>query len=296
VTAITVTYNSAAVVSNCLNGVKLARHVIVVDNASADDTVETVATVAPTARVIRNAKNLGFGCGNNLALERTQTEFALLLNPDARLRPGALERLVQTADRFPEAAIVAPALINADGSRRLSHDVPYIRRRDCPRKRHMEPPPEGPFCTWALSGAAMLLRMSALREIGFFDPNIFLFFEDNDLCLRAVKAGYTVVQEPRALAEHAEGASSPPTLRRTWNASRNYSSSRIYLIEKHWGRSEARRAVVARVPTHIVRALVCFVTFRWQKALRHVALVAGMLRMRTSTRPRWRVPLFDYSR
>jgi N-acetylglucosaminyl-diphospho-decaprenol L-rhamnosyltransferase len=280
VTAITVTYSSASVVGGCLESIAQARHVIVVDNASVDHTVETVTAAAPRAEVIESPRNLGFGRGNNLALERTETEYALLINPDARLRQGALEALVETADRFPDAAIIGPALINADGSRRLSHDVPYIRRRDYPRKRHMEPPPEGPFCTWALSGAVMLLRMSSLREIGFFDPNIFLFFEDNDLCLRATKAGYTLIQEPRALADHAEGGSSSPSLRRTWNTSRSYSRSRIYLIAKHWGKREARRAIMSLAPIYLIRALTCFVTFRWQKALINSAQIAGMLQMR----------------
>ena len=284
VTAITVTYNSAAVVPECLETISPARRVIVVDNASADDTVSTVTAALPSAEIIQNSENLGFGRGNNLALERTETEFALLINPDARMRPGSLEALVQTADRHPDAAILGPALFNPDGSQRLYYDVPFIRRREYPNNRHMQPAPEGPFCTWALSGSVMLLRMSALREFGFFDPNIFLYFEDGDLCLRAVAGGYTLIQEPRATAEHAEGKSSKPSLQDTWIRNRSLAWSRLYFVEKHWGRSAARNECYKLLPRLAFRALTRVGMLRLTKAAAAAAQVQEMIRWALSDR------------
>lgn len=277
VTAITVTYNSAAVVPGCLETVSPAGRVIVVDNASSDDTISTVAAALPMAEIIRSSTNLGFGRGNNLALERTETEFALLINPDARLRPGAIEALVRAADDYRDAAVVSPAIINPDGSRRPSHDGPYIRRREYPRNRRSEPTPEEPFCTWALSGAVMLLRMSALRDIGFFDPDIFLYFEDNDLCQRAVAAGYSLVQEPRARAEHAEGTSSRRSPRGIWIGNRSFAWARLYFIEKHWGRKAAWRECARLLPRFLLRAATRGLMLRRDPAIAATAHVAGMV-------------------
>src|ERR1700760_2367020 len=111
VTAILVTYNSADVIGaalDCLKREARIGQVIVVDNASIDDTCAVAARHCPDAVLIRSEKNLGFGAGNNLALERVKTAFALLVNPDALLREGALAALLEAACRYPDAGILAP--------------------------------------------------------------------------------------------------------------------------------------------------------------------------------------------
>jgi len=118
VTVVTVTHRSAGAIAGFLESLPPALPIVVVDNASSDGTADLIAAAtAPQARVIRNSVNRGFGAGCNAGIDQTQTEFVLLLNPDARLAPGAVETLVAAADAWPDAAILAPSITAAQGQR-----------------------------------------------------------------------------------------------------------------------------------------------------------------------------------
>jgi len=170
VSLISVAYNSAGALRGLLASVPPGLGVIIVDNASSDDSVAVAE--AAGARVIRNAANLGFGAGCNIGMNAAETEFVLLANPDTRLDGAALAQLVAAADAFPDAAILAPMLCDESGVRVRSWDVEQLHRRKLARKRGAEPWPEGPLCAEFLSGACMLLRASeGLR----FNEDFFLF-------------------------------------------------------------------------------------------------------------------------
>src|SRR5262245_27299163 len=119
VTAILVTYNSADVVANALAALlaePLVEKLIVVDNCSRDGTRELIRREFPKVTLIENPNNDGFGCANNIALEKVSTSYALLVNPDAVLAPGAVEKLLDAAAEYSDAAILAPALYDESGA------------------------------------------------------------------------------------------------------------------------------------------------------------------------------------
>lgn len=238
VTVVTVAYRSSAVIAECLRSVARAKSVVVVDNASDDDSAGVAQATLPSLRLVANTINQGFGRANNQGAALAETEFALLINPDAQMEPGALEQLVAAADRYPNAAIVAPAILNADGTRIVSHNVGLFDQARIRGKTRR--PPDGDICADFLSGAALMVRTAAFREVGGFDPNIFLYFEDDDLCLKLRRAGYALVQVPAAAARHKGGLSSPPTdeilRRKFWHLS----WSRLYLEAKHRDPAKAR--------------------------------------------------------
>ena len=177
VSLISVAYNSAGALRGFLASVPPGMGVIIVDNASSDDSAAVAE--AAGARVIRNGANLGFGAGCNIGMNAAETEFVLLANPDTRLDAAAMTRLVAAADAFPDAAILAPMLCDESGARVRSWDVEQLHRRKLSRKRDAEPWPEGPLCAEFLSGACMLLRASeGLR----FNEDFFLFYEDDAIC------------------------------------------------------------------------------------------------------------------
>lgn len=168
VCVVTVAYNSAAALRGMLGSAPPGLGVIVVDNASRDDSAAVAE--AAGARVMLNVANLGFGAGCNIGMCAAEAEFVLLANPDTRLDAVAIARLVAAADAFPDAAILAPTLCDEDGARVRSWDVEQLHRRLLARKRGAEPWPEGPLCAEFLSGACMLLRASdGLR----FDEDFF---------------------------------------------------------------------------------------------------------------------------
>ena len=115
ITVVIVTYNSSSVISDCLRSVVPARRVIVVDNASDDDTIVKAQAALPNVQIVRNAKNFGYGTGNNIGIALAETPYALILNPDATVNEDCIRSLVQTAGENPNAASIAPLIMNLNG-------------------------------------------------------------------------------------------------------------------------------------------------------------------------------------
>lgn len=268
-TVVTVTHRSAETIEGFIAALPRGVDLVVVENAGGDATPGLVAALAPRAHVIRNAVNRGFGAGCNAGMDAATTEYILLLNPDARLRPGALDALLAAADAWPDAAILTPAIVAYDGARVRSYDAAQRRRRLLPRKRAAEPWPDGPVCVEFASGAAMLLRRAdGLR----FDESIFLFYEDDLICDAARAAGRAVVYVPGAVVAHAGGRSSAPTLRIRARKAFHMALSRQILLDRHGGADAA-----ARLLHHAGRAVGHAITLRGTKAAEDLAGLAGTL-------------------
>jgi N-acetylglucosaminyl-diphospho-decaprenol L-rhamnosyltransferase len=196
--------------------------VVVVDSGSGDGGAEVAHTSG--AEVVTLDGNRGFGAGCNAALHRVTEPVTALVNPDVELLDDGLARLVDEA--VATDALLAPRLLNADGSVQDSaHPTPGtlealipaavprfllpgpLRRRYEPW-RSLRPRPVG----WAVA-ACIVARTDLLRRLGPFDPNVFLFYEDMDLCLRAADAGVPTLLRPDVALRHYGGASVERSLR-----------------------------------------------------------------------------------
>jgi N-acetylglucosaminyl-diphospho-decaprenol L-rhamnosyltransferase len=243
-----VAYHSAALLPACLAAIPQACPVIVVDNASPDDSADAARAARPSARVIRAPRNLGFGPGANLGFAEVSTEFGLLLNADATLEPDTIAGLIAAARRYPEAALLAPEVMADQGHMQFGHDLPFRRLRGPVVE------PVGDACCWYVGGSAMFLRMTALRGVGGFDPEIFLYFEDDDLCLRLRAAGHALVHVAGVRVRHEGGASSAPSPRLSHWKAFHQGWSRLHLEAKHRGRAAAWRLALAEWPVLVVKA------------------------------------------
>lgn len=238
VSVITVTYNSAAIIRTALESIAEAKHITVVDNASTDDSISVVLEVTPHAQVIRAAHNIGYGRAVNLALKQVVTEFVLLITPDVVVNKECVHQLLSAAHVWPNAGMVAPNLVEASGKTARCHDAALFHRDGMSRKRDNEPFPEGPLCAGYIQNAAVLVRMAAFNEVGFYDSNIFLFFEDDDLCLRFIQRGWSLILLPDVLALHVEGSSTSDVGKNIVRVRYHHMAwSRIYLERKHRGRT-----------------------------------------------------------
>lgn len=200
--------------------------VIVVDNASSDGSAEMVEAAFPWVRLVRSPRNGGFAYGNNQALRTALgREAVLLLNPDAEVSPGALGRLLGALRAHPEAGVVGPRLLRADGSLHLacrrsfpSPLVSFYRlaglARAFPRSplfgrynlTHLDPDQPGEVDS--VCGACMLVRREALDQVGGLDERFFMYGEDLDWCWRMREAGWTVRYAPAATVQHQHGGAS----------------------------------------------------------------------------------------
>jgi GT2 family glycosyltransferase len=265
VTAVLVTHNSAGVIIDALASLAgiLA---IVVDNGSGDGTCDLVTKRFPATTILSSTTNVGFGRANNLALGRVKTEFAFLLNPDARLVPETLPELLRAADRYPDAAILAPVLADASGRREPSVRVPFLDRRRHGSNLDIHEP-RGDTCVEMVSGAAMLVRMSALgprREL--FDPNIFLYFEDDDACMQLRRRGFSLVLVPTATVVHLEGTSSDSGFVAECNRTRHRIASRLYVDVKYRGSARGNMRALRLLLKNTLTAPLYLLSLRPRKA------------------------------
>ncbi|MFS0702764.1 glycosyltransferase family 2 protein [Cellulomonas sp. 179-A 4D5 NHS] len=284
VTVVTVTYNAAHLVLDCLEG--LARQqldgrtleVVVVDNASVDGTADRVAAAHPEVRLVRSPVNTGFAGGNNLALRDVAGAYVVLLNNDAVPEPDFVARLlaameaapddvacltatVLLADRFRPATPDDPPadrLVGADGTWvrdpagpvTLVNSTGNVVRTDgygtdrgwLADAAHHRPEPE----VFGFCGAAAILRTSALRDVGLFDEDFFLYYEDSDLSWRLRLAGYRVLHCPDAVVHHVHAASTGEgSALFRFHDGRN----RLLMLTKNAGAPLALRAVARFVLT-----------------------------------------------
>ena len=214
--AVVVAYRSAQTLPATLTALPAAElgAVVVVDNASPDDSAEVARAHGATVVAQGNA---GFGAGNNRGNAELSTELVLFLNPDAVLERADLVALVAHLDAHPRCAVVGP-LVRSGGrptysAGRLDSLLTELRpllpaplsllgprRRFAPEYARTGP-------VGYVEGACFLVRRAALAEVGGFDEQYFLYFEELDLARRLAKAGWEVHLCAEAAVEHAMGAS-----------------------------------------------------------------------------------------
>jgi N-acetylglucosaminyl-diphospho-decaprenol L-rhamnosyltransferase len=250
VAAVVVTYDALPWIEQCLGSLR-GVETVVVDNGSSDGTVALVRDRFPDVRLVE-AENRGLGAGWNIGLRETASTHVLLLNADAWLRDGAVERLCAFADTRPRAAVIGPRLVNPDGTLqrsvrgyptvwRLATEYFFLRKL-APRSSALNAFYGGGFDhddvreVEVVMGACMLLRREAIAEVGECDEDYFLFSEETDWCYRFREAGWEVVFFPGAECVHVRGASHSGRLYRE-----NLRGHLLFLW-KHHGAREAERA------------------------------------------------------
>jgi GT2 family glycosyltransferase len=256
ITAIVVTWNSSRLIpdlARTIEGIESLCNFIISDNASQDSTVEVIRETIPGAEIITNAKNGGFGYGNNRALEKCDSDYVLLLNSDASITRSSLEKLVCTLENNADAAGVQPLirfwgwpLITLSAGAAMTE---YGRGYDFDFMHFQPSPLSSTVGVPCITAALSLFRTDALQKAGGFDENIFMYYEDVDLCLRLRGMGYSFLLEPGAAGMHRMGASSSRRLAEKWELQSSAYLTRKFLggsscrLPDYWRRTELRTRV-----------------------------------------------------
>jgi hypothetical protein len=214
--------------------------IVVVDNASSDDSVRVLrARLAGSVEILENERNLGFAGGVNSALRRILPEGAqsiFIVNNDTIAAPDLLPRLMQTAERVPAAGILGPVIYyHADPDRIWrfgDQEHPWLPLTYPLSARHLVRHEREPFQVSYVTGCGMLVRSSVFEEIGLFDEAYFMYFEDADFCRRARQAGFQVWVDPRGALWHKISLSSrdeKPQMRyyQSWGRAHFYRTSTL---------------------------------------------------------------------
>jgi len=286
---IVVTFQSAEVVHDCLLSIATAavdfdHRVIVVDNASSDDTVAVVAATMSGVEIIRRPSNDGFAAGVNCGVATAPNCDVLVLNADVRLRPDTISSLIRGS--AAGCGIRVPRLVDATG-----RTVPSLRRRPtlaraagealvggrlggwCPLLGELMLSPrtyERPTTADWATGAAWLVSRECLDALGPLDERYFLYSEETEYMLRAADHGFAVRYEPAAVAVHLGGEqSSSPTL---WALS---VCNKVRLHRERQGATAAVLYWIAVMANELVRASV-----RSADRRRHVMAIRSLLMWR----------------
>ncbi|MEW6196926.1 MAG: glycosyltransferase family 2 protein [Bacteroidota bacterium] len=219
--------------------------VIVVDNGSSDNDPNLLYELFPDIKLIVNKVNLGFGKANNIGAERAGGGTLLFLNNDTIIKSDFIEYIDNIFRDESSVGIIGPKLLNEDFSLQLSYDnlpsiinefvtkfssklfyknfkpVVKLKSRNYSQKKYVE----------FITGAALFIRKKIFIELGGFDEQIFMYFEDADLCKRVIDYGYKILFVPNIEIVHLRGAS--------WNKNNSgdlknhYRKSQLFYYTKH---------------------------------------------------------------
>jgi hypothetical protein len=213
-TVIIVNWNGASFLSECLSALRCqsysAFRTVVVDNGSTDRSAAMIRRDYPEVNLLQSPVNLGFAAGNNLALRRVSTEYAALLNNDAVPETDWLESLINVLDEDPSIGFAASRMVFYDRPDRIDRAGDEYTDAGVARMRGREGLArdfQSPCDVFGACGGAAVYRMRMLRDIGLFDPDFFLIYEDVDLAFRARLRGYRCRFVPRAVVRHHAGKS-----------------------------------------------------------------------------------------
>lgn len=209
----------------------------VVDNASADGSAAMVRERYPWVHLILNTENIGFARANNQAIAASHGRYVLLLNSDAQLAPDAVAAMLCHLETDPRAGIAGVCQVYPDGRQQFCYGrFPTLWREArtlfglhrwdlTPFDDLHQPRP----VDW-VSGACLMARRAMLNQIGLLDESFFMFGEEVDLCLRAVRAGWKVILVPSTPIVHAHAGSTGKTPERILRLYRG----KLHYARKHW--------------------------------------------------------------
>lgn len=257
-----VAYRSRELLRRCLESLDsyppAFLRVVVVDNDSRDGTIELVRAAFPQVQLLASEANVGFARATNAGIRGGHAPFVLALNPDTRVPPGVLEKLLEVFSEHPDVGICGCRLVREDGSfdhasRRefptifsaLGHFTGLGRQRFAPAPLAAYRAPdvrEGEVD--AVNGAFMLMRRGALDEVGLFDEGYWMYMEDLDLCYRFREAGWSTWYEPSVTVTHVKGGASGSIRGPRLNYAFHHGMYRFYRTHYAKHRSFATNAAV----------------------------------------------------
>lgn len=229
ISVVIVNWNTAKLTLDLLESLSdeldfLKDEIIIVDNASSDDSVEQIRQKYPQVRIIQNESNLGFAKATNIGLANAQGDFIANVNSDIKVLPGCFKNLLDFMEQNPDAGICAPKVYNPDMSYQFTcrknsstwdgiveliglHSVLYRIRMFSGEYEYLDKI-SSPFRAQILGGCFWFMRKKMVEEIGGLDEAFYFYGEDRDYCIRCKKAGWKLYYLPSAHIIHYGGASS----------------------------------------------------------------------------------------
>jgi GT2 family glycosyltransferase len=233
---IVLNWNGASDTVECLRSLRectyTERSILVVDNGSTDDSVSRISNLFPDVGLLKNDRNLGFAGGNNVGIQYAldqRADFVWLLNNDTKPAPDALSALVEKAIADKRLGAVASVCYYADSPNTVQVWGGARVNLWTGRSRNATEPQMDEWFD-ALYGASILIRRSALEDVGMLDSSFFFYCEETEFCLRLRKRGWRISVAPRSTVLHKSGASAG---KNAAMRDRHFTASTLRLLRLH---------------------------------------------------------------
>ena len=260
ITVVINTFNSEDKIHHCLNSITSDAKVIVIENSDKIDFKNKLEKKYPNVQCFLTGQNLGYAKGNNLGLSKVNSEYALILNPDAKLESDTLDKLLITANNLTDFAIIGPAKQDEYSQVNLGENENQV------------------FQVNSLKGFAMLLNLNQFSEIGFFDENFFIYLEEIDLCKRLNKKNKKIYLDKNVIIHHIGGGSHNEIINFEMELSRNWHWmwSIFYFNKKHQGYFYALLSVSKKFISSFIKILLYSLIFNNYKKKIYLQRFSGL--------------------
>jgi N-acetylglucosaminyl-diphospho-decaprenol L-rhamnosyltransferase len=261
ITIVITSFKSTETIKNCLNSIDKQCKVIVVENSKDSEFKKNIENQFENVECILTGDNLGYGKANNIGLKRVITKFALILNPDTILDPSSLNNFLLASKQIPDFAIMGPYI---QENRDINKSVNSNNLK--------------PIITDNVKGFAMFLNLSKFKDVGFFDENIFFYFEEIDLCKRLIKSGKKIYLVPSIKIKHDGARSHDSYINEEMELSRNWHWmwSTFYYHKKYKGFFVSYIIIFPKLFSAIVKVLLYSLLFNKKKKLIYYQRLSGL--------------------
>ena len=249
-TIVIVSFKSEDILHRCIKSIDKKYPIIVVENSIDNKLKLELEQKYQNVNCILPKENLGYGGGNNLALSKVTTNFALILNPDVILEENSIENFFITVSKVPNFGIIAPISAN-ERYDNFNHE------KDLNIKEVEN-----------VKGFAMFLNMKNLEKSNFFDDNFFLYLEEIDLCKRVRLMDVKIFIDPSIKVEHFGGTSHNSEINKPMELSRNWHWmwSSFYFNKKHYGYLFALIKIFPKFLSSLFKFIFYLIIFKKNKS------------------------------
>ncbi len=259
-TVIINTFNSDEKIFSCLESISPDIAIIIIENSSNIDFKNNIEKKYLNVKCILTGENLGYANGNNLGLSKVKTKFSLILNPDTILQKNSIDNFFKSTSRYPNFAILSPA-IQEEKDKDLKINNSNLIEVD------------------NVKGFAMFLNMKQFKEIGFFDKNFFIYFEEIDLCRRLKIANKKIYLDPNIIIYHVGGSSHNKSIDNEMELSRNWHWmwSTFYYHKKYNGFTFAFIKISKKLISALFKILFYSIIFKKNKKNIYYQRASGLI-------------------
>ena len=238
ITAVITSFKSENKIVDCIKSLGSEIEIIIIENSNDKKLKNKLEEKYSNLKCILSEQNLGYAKGNNLGLSLVKTKYALIINPDATVQSNTIENFIQTAKLKQDFAIIAP----------------FVQEKN---QNNLKGFRDGIIEVKNVKGFAMFLNLEQFKNIGFFDENFFIYFEEIDLCKRLIQNKKKIFLDTNIRISHAGGTSHEESINYEMEKSRNWHWmwSTFYFHKKHYGYLIALIKILPKFLSAIVKLI-----------------------------------------